>query len=88
MILLDTHIWVWYVDESARLRVRHREVIAAHVADGLALSVISCWEVAKLVEYDRLDLDVPVNEWIEQALAFPGIRLIELTPQSLFRFWV
>ena len=81
MILLDTHIWVWYVDESDRLTERHREVIATHVDDGLALSILSCWEVAKLVEYDRLDLDMPVKEWIEQALAFPGIRLIELTPQ-------
>ena len=81
MILLDTHIWIWYEDDNNRLTDRHRDVIAAHLDDGLALSIISCWEVAKLVEYDRLDLAVPVHEWIEQALAFPGIRLIELTPQ-------
>ncbi len=45
------------------------------------MSVISCWEVAKLVEVGRLDLDRPVGEWLAQALAPPEIRLIELTPQ-------
>lgn len=81
MILLDTHIWVWHVDESDRLTERHREIIKAHEADGLAVSVMSCWEVAKLVEYDRLDLDVPMDEWMADALTRPGIHLIDLTPQ-------
>ena len=29
----------------------------------------------------RLVLSVPVDEWIEQALAYPGVRLLNLTPQ-------
>jgi PIN domain nuclease of toxin-antitoxin system len=45
------------------------------------VSVISCWEVAKLVERNRLVLRCPVGEWIEQALAYPGIRLLYLTPR-------
>lgn len=43
--------------------------------------MISCWEVAKLVELGRLDLDRPVQEWLALALAPPEIRLIELTPR-------
>ena len=48
---------------------------------GLGISAISCWEVAKLVEYGRLTLPCPPDEWFEQALAYPGIRLLELTPR-------
>ncbi|MEX1114001.1 MAG: type II toxin-antitoxin system VapC family toxin [Akkermansiaceae bacterium] len=44
------------------------------------MSAISCWEVAKLVECGRLTLPCPVYDWIQQALAYPGIRLIELSP--------
>jgi len=80
MILLDTHIWVWLSDESDRLSTRHRQIIARHRDCGLGVSVISCWEVAKLVEYGRLELACPVGEWIETALSLPGIRLLELTP--------
>ncbi|MEA2008538.1 MAG: type II toxin-antitoxin system VapC family toxin [Chloroflexota bacterium] len=80
MILMDTHIWVWFVDESNQLSERHRQVIEHHRADGLGLSVISCWEVAKLVEYNRLKLACSIEEWIESATTIPGVRLIGLTP--------
>jgi PIN domain nuclease of toxin-antitoxin system len=45
------------------------------------VSVISCWEVAKLVEYGRLKLDRAVGLWIESALAEPGVSLVPLHPQ-------
>lgn len=81
MILLDTHIWIWFADESDRLPEQHRQIIEHHRDSGLGVSVISCWEVAKLVEYGRLKLACPVDEWIEAALLLPGVRLLELTPR-------
>ncbi len=48
---------------------------------GLGVSAISCWEVAKLVEYGRLELACAVEEWMEQATACPGMQLLELTRQ-------
>ena len=48
---------------------------------GVGISVISCWEVAKLVEYNRLRLPCPIAEWFEQALVYPGIQLLNLTPE-------
>jgi len=50
-------------------------------SDGLGVSVISCWEVAKLVEFGRLVLPTTLDEWMNQALAYPGIRLLSLTPR-------
>ena len=41
----------------------------------------SCWEVAKLVEYGRIELACAIEEWMEQAVAYPGMQLLELTPQ-------
>jgi PIN domain nuclease of toxin-antitoxin system len=81
VILLDTHIWVWWVDGSPQLKPAQREHLEAHESTGLGVSVISCWEVAKLVELKRLELRCPVSEWIQQALAYPGIRLLYLTPR-------
>ena len=84
MILLDTHVWIWWVHGDERLGVRLVKSLEQHERQGLGVSVISCWEVAKLVEYGRLDLPCPVQEWFEQALNYPGIRLLELTPQIAF----
>lgn len=81
MILLDTHIWVWWVDSSLQLTSAQRSYLEANEASGLGVSVISCWEVAKLVELKRLVLRSQVGEWIAQALAYPGIRLLYLTPR-------
>lgn len=81
MILLDTHIWVWFADESDQLTEQHRQVIEHHGADGLGVSAISCWEVAKLVEYNRLKLACPIEAWMEAATTLPGVQLIELTPR-------
>ena len=46
----------------------------------VALSAISCWEVAKLVELGRLQLDRPIETWIHGALARPNLSLLTLTP--------
>lgn len=35
--------------------------------------------VAKLVEYRRLELPCAVGEWLDQALSYPGIQLLELS---------
>ena len=81
MIILDTHIWVWWVHEDAQLTQRQKAWIQEHEDQGLGVSAISCWEVAKLVEYHRLTLPCPVGEWFDQALAYPGIALLPLTPR-------
>jgi PIN domain nuclease of toxin-antitoxin system len=80
MILLDTHIWVWWVHGDLKLSKPYANVLQEYETQGLGVSVISCWEIAKLVEYQRLKLPCPLAQWLKQALAYPGIRLINLTP--------
>lgn len=81
MIVLDTHIWGWWVHGDAQLTQAYYEYIQGQEPQGLGISVISCWEIAKLVERGRLTLPISVTEWLDQALAYPGVRLLELTPQ-------
>ena len=78
MIILDTHIWIWWVNESPRLTEKQKEIINENQSKGLGISIISCWEVAKLVEKQRLVLSIPVEEWLEKASEYPGIKVLEL----------
>jgi PIN domain nuclease of toxin-antitoxin system len=80
MIILDTHIWIWWVNEDEQLPSDLKDLIEQHIATGLGVSAISCWEVAKLVERGRLELTLPVKQWIAEALAYPGVRLLEMSP--------
>jgi PIN domain nuclease of toxin-antitoxin system len=79
VIILDTHVRVWWVDGSSQLPPDYRAVIASEAAGGLGVCAISGWEVAKLVELNRLQLAIPVEVWITQALQAP-VQLIPLTP--------
>ncbi len=79
MILLDTHIWVWWVLGSDRLKPRHEERLRQAEDEGLGVSIISCWEVAKLVELNRLELPLAVEDWLSAALRYPGVELLDLT---------
>lgn len=80
MIVLDTHIWVWWVHRYPRLTSEHLRQLEAFEVQGLGVSAISCWEVAKLVEGERLELSRPVEEWLSYALSYPGVVFLPLTP--------
>ncbi|MBW4634465.1 MAG: type II toxin-antitoxin system VapC family toxin [Iphinoe sp. HA4291-MV1] len=79
MIILDTHIWIWWVDNNRRLTEKYRNWIEEYQSQGLGVSIISCWEVAKLVEINKLTLSISVDEWLTVALAYPGVQLLDLT---------
>lgn len=81
MIILDTHVWIWWIHDAPLLPEDFKVVIQNHEGSGLGISVISCWEIAKLVEYGRLKLPCSIDDWMSQALNYPGIQLLPLTPE-------
>lgn len=80
-MLIDTHIWIWWVNGDPQLKPEYVAALTAAQTTGIEVSIISCWEVAKLVENQKLALTVPVLEWLNTALAYPGVRLLPLTPE-------
>jgi PIN domain nuclease of toxin-antitoxin system len=81
VIVLDTHVWIWWVQGDPRLRHQDVERIEQAEATGLGVSAISCWEVAKLIERGRLALPLPVEDWLTTALSYPGVELLPLSPR-------
>ncbi|MDB5171617.1 MAG: PilT protein domain protein [Phycisphaerales bacterium] len=70
MIVLDTHIWRWWVDGGGRLTEAQKQAISSAGPNGLGVIAISCWEVAKAVESGTMELAISVSEWIEAAVMF------------------
>jgi len=79
MILLDTHIWIWWLDDNPKLTETAKEFLKQNESQGFAISIISCWEVAKLVEIGKLTLGLSVEDWLQLALSFPNIELLNLS---------
>jgi PIN domain nuclease of toxin-antitoxin system len=81
---LDTHAWVWWVTEDRRLSGNaSRTIQRAARHEGVSLSIISIWEVAKKVEKKQLVLDRPLRQWMDRATGVAGLLLVELTPAIL-----
>lgn len=62
MIVLDTHVWVWWAGEHPRLPPAHAAAIEAERSGGIGVAAISCWEVATLVALGRLELGLGARE--------------------------
>lgn len=78
MILIDTHVWLrWIAPQEQPLPAQ----IVAHLeeADDVAVSAISCWELAYLHQRGRVVLPLPLRAWLEEALDGSGISCIDLT---------
>lgn len=84
MIVLDTHVWLWWVSDPDRLSTAAREAIDA--AEEIAISAISAWEVAMLEARGRIALDRLAPRWIRAALdADPRIVPASLTASIAVR---
>src|SRR5882762_3016059 len=80
-LLLDTHVWVHYINATPGLKAETIRTIDAARGSGLVfISVISIWEIALLVRLRRLALHASVPQWTEQALTLPGTSLLPFTP--------
>ena len=83
MIVLDTHVLIWAVEDERRLGAEARAAIAAASdADDIGISAITPWEIALLVERGRLRLAQEVGAWIRSVLALPGIKLLPIDPAT------
>jgi PIN domain nuclease of toxin-antitoxin system len=66
-LLLDTHIWLWYLLADDRLSGELKSLIA-NPTNELWLSPISIWETVILAEKRRVSLLPNTSEWINLSL--------------------
>jgi PIN domain nuclease of toxin-antitoxin system len=79
-ILLDTHVWIWFsVNQNRSLSPAAQK--ALHSVSERWISAISCWELAKLVEKNRIGFSIPVLNWIRQSLLEKDVRIADLSPE-------
>ena len=67
-LLLDTHIWVWSLLDPTHLTDKVRRALRSS-GNELWLSAISTWEFLILVEKGRVELSMPVEDWLAEAHA-------------------
>lgn len=80
-IVLDTHVWLWFVDGNSTLKKQVVADITATAMNGsLLIPAICVWEIAMLQDRGRLTLNKPLKDWINEALDLSGTSLAPLSP--------
>lgn len=86
-LLLDTHVALWLDSGNERLRPSTRALIDDCWQQGgiILLSAVTAWEIALLVDTGRVQLDRPVDAWIDRFVSRPGVDAAALGPLAASR---
>ena len=79
LLLLDTHIWLWFLQGNNTIKAVEKLKTAAQKGH-LGIPAICVWEVAMLATKGRISLGMPTRLWVETAVALPGFRFVSITP--------
>jgi len=79
VIVLDTHVWLWWINRDQQIKPAWRSLIEA--SDRIGVSAISCFEVAWLARHGRITLSCSIESWFEKALTGSGVTLLPITPE-------
>ncbi|MCX4162943.1 MULTISPECIES: type II toxin-antitoxin system VapC family toxin [Paraburkholderia] len=83
MIVLDTHALVWWVTADPTLSKKAKAAIDRELAGGeIIVSAISAWEIAMLVDREKLVLSMDVASWLATVSAIEAVRFIPIDPET------
>lgn len=76
-LLLDTHAFLWWVQDAVDLSRKARRAIADPGNECL-FSLASCWEIAIKLSLGKLKLAAPMERFIPEQLAANGIVRLDI----------
>jgi len=80
-LLLDTHTFLWFIDDSPLLDKTTKELLESE--HDLLLSVVSIWEIAIKVSIGKLQLSSPFERFIPEQIAINDLDLLEIKIKHL-----
>ena len=79
MIVLDTHALVWWVAGDSTLSKKAKAAIERELSGGeIIVSAISAWEIAMLVEREKLVLSMDVGSWLATVSGVEAVRFMPI----------
>jgi PIN domain nuclease of toxin-antitoxin system len=76
MVVLDTHVLIWWTLDPGQLSVTARRHCDAIALAGAVISSISLWEIGIKVKRCQLDLGLDLAEYIRRLQLVKGLRIV------------
>jgi PIN domain nuclease of toxin-antitoxin system len=82
VIVLDTHVLIWWAAASSKLSKKAQQVIRAECRRReLVVSAISVFEIVTLERRSRLTFTIPVSEWLANLRKLPELTIHPITDE-------
>lgn len=84
-LLLDTHILLWWYLDDPKLPDGYVKLLEVSESrnETLALSIISLWEIAKLVSLNKLRINFSLDQWFQEIEEDPGLKVLPLNSRII-----
>jgi PIN domain nuclease of toxin-antitoxin system len=82
VIVLDTHVLIWWVTENARMSNKARAALKRELSDPngkILVSAISVWEIAMLQLRGRLVLSMALDDWVVMVESIEHISIVPVS---------
>lgn len=83
-LLLDTHVFLWWVEDAPELSGKARKGLA-DPAHEVFLSLASCWEMAIKLSLGKLKVARPLERFIPEQLTANGFRQLNIELRHVVR---
>ena len=81
MLLLDTHVWWWALNEPKKLSNKAFKIIREKPPNQRAIASISMWEFTMMVSTGKVEIRIPLDQWLDQAVNKSGLEVFDLSPK-------
>ena len=81
-VLLDTHAFLWWCEDSPELSPRAREAMEQN---DCFVSFASFWEIAIKVSLDKLRLPVAPDRYLPEQMSLNGFEQLEISFRQVMR---
>jgi PIN domain nuclease of toxin-antitoxin system len=76
-VLVDTHVFLWWIEGNRALPVKARAALADRDNECL-ISLVSVWELAIKAGLGKLKLALPVQRYVVEHVAANGFRMLDI----------
>jgi PIN domain nuclease of toxin-antitoxin system len=80
MIVLDTSALIFWTLDPQRLSPKAKQAIEQ--ADRILISSISIWEIALKVKHRKLDIPLPINEYVDRLNRLGNLEILAVDIQT------
>ena len=84
MIVLDTHVLVWWLNGDQSLSSKAKSALkkCTNIENSIKVSAICAWEIAMLVEKGRLVINMDVDSWLAEADKISAISFVPIDVET------